>query len=154
MTIGHHARHGHHGRHCCQDHDRDISHGRHGQEILAENAWLFELHSSRKPSQYHDGCAKSHLLVLLRILRSGAVLLLYFRQNLSSILNAAGVFRPLLIRTPAIVSRIIHFNQTMSTLVLDWLFIKFIDLSKAKFSYRDPIKCATDDSFKVPISGM
>ena len=124
MTIGHHARHGHHGRHCCQDHDRDISHGRHGQEILAENAWLFELHSSRKPSQYHDGCAKSHLLVLLRILRSGAVLLLYFRQNLSSILNAAGVFPPFLIRAPAIVSRIIHFNQTMSTLVLDWLFVK------------------------------
>ena len=105
MTIGHHARHGHHGRHCCQDHDRDISHGRHGQEILAENAWLFELHSSRKPSQYHDGCAKSHLLVLLRILRSGAVLLLYFRQKLSSILNAAGVFRPLLIRTPPLLSK-------------------------------------------------
>ena len=42
LTIGHHARHGHHGCHCCQDHDRDVSHGRYGQEILAEKAWLFE----------------------------------------------------------------------------------------------------------------
>ena len=32
--------------------------------------------------------------------------------------------------------------------------LKFIDLSKANFSYRDPIKCETDNKFEVPISGM